>query len=57
MREGDWLVVSGMQRLKNVKVVKAEKYAEGAPAPDGKEKSESIAAAPKAARQPARLPE
>ncbi len=57
VRAGDWVVVSGMQRLKNVKVVKAEKYAEGAPAPDGKEKSESIAAAPKGARQPARLPE
>ena len=57
VRAGDWVVVSGMQRLKNVKVVKAEKYAEVAPAPDGKEKSESIAAAPKGAHQPARLPE
>ena len=57
VRAGDWVVVSGMQRLKNDKVVKAEKYAEDAPAPDGKEESESTAAAPKGAHQAARLPE
>ena len=27
VRTGDWVVVSGMQRLKNDKMVKAEKYA------------------------------
>ena len=32
VRAGDWVVVSGMQRLKNAKVVKAEKYAGDAPA-------------------------
>ena len=39
VRSGDWVVVSDMQRLKNGKVVKAEKYAEGAPASDSKERS------------------
>jgi membrane fusion protein, multidrug efflux system len=57
VRAGDWVVVSGMQRLKNVKVVKAEKFAGEAPTRDGKDEPESIAAAPKGAHQAARLPE
>ena len=54
---GDWVVVSGMQRIKHDMVVKAEKFAEGAPAGDGKQKSESTAAAPQGVRQAARLAE
>ena len=32
VQAGDWVVVSGMQRLKNDKVVQAEKYSQGDPA-------------------------
>ncbi len=57
VRAGDWVVVSGMQRLKHDMVVKAEKYAEDAPGGDGKHESESTAAASSGVRQAARLAE
>jgi RND family efflux transporter MFP subunit len=56
VRPGEWVVVSGMQRLWPDKQVKAEKYAEAAPASERKQDSDSTAAVPKGAHQAARLP-
>ncbi len=39
VRAGDWVVVSGMQRLKNGKVVQAEKYSQSSPAANVTQKS------------------
>ena len=60
VRPGDWVVVSGMQRLKTNdpdKVVKAEKYRASAPTGEVHANPESTALAPKPAREGAPLPE
>jgi multidrug efflux system membrane fusion protein len=72
VRPGDWVVVSGMQRLKNVKMVKAERFVGEAPGRDGESESptagqqrassevtssKSIGPAPPGARPQARLSE
>ncbi len=57
VRAGEWVVVSGMQRLWDNKTVKAEKYAGDAPADRGKQDSESTVAVPSGAHQAARLTE
>jgi multidrug efflux pump subunit AcrA (membrane-fusion protein) len=60
VRPGDWVVVSGMQRLKTNdpdKVVKAEKYRASAPTGEGHASPESTALAPKPVREGAPLPE
>jgi multidrug efflux system membrane fusion protein len=57
VREGDRVVVSGMQRLKNDKLVKAVQYSGVTPDSEGKQQPESISLAPKGAHQAARLSE
>ena len=59
VRAGDWVVVSGMQRLKNGKVVKAEKYAGDAPARERQARQNPNRSPPrrKARTRHARLPE
>jgi membrane fusion protein, multidrug efflux system len=51
VRASDWVVVSGMQRLKDGKIVKVEKYAPFTPAGDGQGGTELTAAAPEGAHK------
>jgi hypothetical protein len=57
VQAGDWVVVSGMQRLKKDEkdqIVRVEKYAEADPASEHKNERESIAIAPSGEHRPAR---
>jgi multidrug efflux system membrane fusion protein len=47
VQEGDWVVVSGMQRLKTDKLVRVEKFVESAPTSEVTAAAETTAAAPK----------
>jgi membrane fusion protein, multidrug efflux system len=60
VRPGDWVVVSGMQRLKTNepdKVVKVERFSAGTPTGEAHANPESTALAPKAPGERAQLPE